>query len=126
MDLLTLNGLKLEESNGYLEVARVTGLLTPIIALGFGLYAATANLRIKQTLKSWMKKPTNFVVISGNTELANDLASDLIKRGFKVLLLGLNQDNDELTQLNKNLLKKNYQSDFQENHLTKTLFFSVV
>lgn len=108
INFISLNEFFFNEDNVLLEIARLTGLLTPISAIGFGLYSATYNVRRKQKLKNWTKKPKKFVVVLGENKEANDLVSDLNLRGFNVLQTVLNQEDDHLLQIKSNLLKKNF------------------
>lgn len=121
VNFITLNDLLFENENLFLQIARFTGMLTPISAISFGLYAATAYLRRTQKLKNWTKKPDQFVVILGNTIEANDLALDLAKRDFKVLQILGNQEKETLVTVQSNLLHKNYTKEIDDSFFEKII-----
>ena len=114
IDFITLNGLHFDKSNSFLQIARLTGLLTPITAIAIGFYKATYLIRKERRINKWLKMPESFVVVFGENTKANDLIKDLNYRGYHVLQLKTKQLSDTLIEHSKQHIVKSIYSDIDE------------
>ena len=121
IDFITLNELHFNNGNIFLHISRFTGILTPLTAIGFGVYSATYNLRIRNKLRQWLKASKRMVIVVGENSEANDLIKDLNLRGLRVLQFKTNQQKNSLTKINNNHLIESIYSGIDKNLFDKII-----